>query len=106
MIRIEYDKLIRDKIPELIEKEGKKAELRHIENNDEFLFYLNKKLVEEVKEYSENQDIIELADILEVILEIIKQKNISYKILDSLRKKKIIDRGNFSQRTILLAIIE
>ncbi|HUT81158.1 MAG TPA: nucleoside triphosphate pyrophosphohydrolase [Candidatus Bathyarchaeia archaeon] len=104
MTRYEYDKLVRNKIPEIIKSEGKIAEVRIAKNNEELLIYLGKKLVEEAIEYSENKDITELVDILEVIFEIIKINNITYKELDNLRNRKMLERGSFTKKTILLAV--
>ena len=59
---IEYNKLIRDKIPEIIESSGKKCDIEVL-NDEQYLEYLNKKIMEEVKEYLESGEIEELADL-------------------------------------------
>ena len=71
-----YKKLVRDNIPEIIEKDNLVPICRTL-NDKEYQTELNKKLVEEVKEYLESQEIEELADIVEVIYSIVKSKNIS-----------------------------
>ncbi|WP_072974551.1 nucleoside triphosphate pyrophosphohydrolase [Tissierella praeacuta] len=61
MKTIEYNKLIRDRIPEIIEKAGKQAIVEKV-NRDELLKLLNIKLEEELNEYKESGSIEELAD--------------------------------------------
>ena len=60
-----YNKLVRDRIPEIIEESGKKCSMR-ILNEDEYLTALEQKLNEEVAEYQTDKNIEEMADILEV----------------------------------------
>ena len=71
-----YNKLVRDKIPEIINNDNRKAIIR-ILNNEEYFNELKQKLQEEVKEYLEDNNIEELADIVEVIYGILNAKNIS-----------------------------
>ena len=61
-----HNKLVRDRIPEIIEKSGKTAYC-HILSNDEYIVELDCKLNEECAEYQEDKSIEELADMLEVI---------------------------------------
>lgn len=58
----EYNKLVRDNIPEIMIKNGAKPVTRILSDN-EYLEELNKKLLEEVNEYLSSGDILELADI-------------------------------------------
>ena len=61
-----YNKLVRDKIPQIIEEKGGKAEIR-ILSDEEYRTFLEAKLDEEVAEYHRDQCAEELADILEVV---------------------------------------
>ena len=61
-----YNKLVRDKIPELIERQGETPHTRILEKT-EFLHHLEAKLDEEVGEYHRDKTAEELADILEVV---------------------------------------
>ena len=71
-----YNKLVRDKIPENINRmEGRKATWR-IMDDDEYIKELNKKLLEEAHEFIEENAVEELADIMEVIQSIMRVKNI------------------------------
>ena len=61
-----YNKLVRDKIPDIIKAEGRTVKTRVL-NDEEYRVELNKKLQEEVKEYLDDNNVEELADIVEVI---------------------------------------
>ena len=98
---IKYDKLVRDRIPEIIEESGKHCETR-ILSKDEHLEYLNKKLGEELNEYLESGDIEELADLEEVLRGVLKLKNVSYEEFDAIRQKKCDERGAFEKGIALL----
>ena len=97
-------KLVRDKIPEIIEKASKKP-ITHIADESEYWDKLKLKLQEEVDEVLEadspEEVKEELADILEVINAICDFKNIDKKDLESLRIKKAEERGGFKDKIIL-----
>lgn len=97
-----YNKLIRDKIPEIIFNQGKKAKVT-IANEIEYSAHLKKKLQEEVEEYLETPCVEELADIQEVILSI-AEANGWDTLLEEQRLAKNINRGGFSKRYILLEV--
>ena len=61
---IEYDKLIRDKIPEIIEQSGKKC-IVEVMDNDTYIEYLDQKLNEELAEYQQDKSIEELAGFMQ-----------------------------------------
>lgn len=104
MEKKEYDKLVRDKIPKIIESEGRKPYYHKIEDDKKFLNYLDKKLLEESEEFSTTHDIQELADILEVINAILKLKQHSFEELEKLRLSKLQMRGGFNSRYILTKV--
>ncbi len=95
-----YNKLVRDKIPEIIESEGKKANTR-ILNNEEYRSELNKKLQEEVHEYLEDNNTEELADIVEVIYGILNSMEISKEEFEKIRNQKVERKGAFEKRIFL-----
>ena len=95
-----FNKLVRDKIPEIIESEGRKVETR-ILSVEEYRDELNKKLLEEVNEYLKDNNIEELADITEVIYGILNSMGKDPKDLEEVRKAKELKRGNFSKRIFL-----
>ncbi|MDD5133469.1 MAG: nucleoside triphosphate pyrophosphohydrolase [Candidatus Nanoarchaeia archaeon] len=97
---MKYNKLIRDRIPEIIKKNGS-IPITHIGSNEEYLQKLKEKLEEEVKEFLKEDNEEELVDILEVIYAISTYKKIDKKQLELLRKKKAKEKGEFKDRIIL-----
>ena len=83
-----YNKLVRDKIPEITAGDGKISIVR-IMANDEYLSSLNQKLAEELNEYLESGDIEELADIEEVMMAILDLKGVSYNDFEKMFKFNI-----------------
>ena len=98
---IKYNKAIRDKIPEIIAESGKKYNLKQLDDTS-FLAELEKKLIEEVNEYTESKDVEELADILEVIYRISYLKGESKEELENIRLKKLQDKGGFKKNLFLV----
>ena len=96
-----YNKAIRDKIPEIIEKSGHTCNFKAL-NDEEFLIEIQKKLYEEVKEYQSNHDVAELVDILEVAYRIAQLKGISKEELEKIQAKKTEDRGCFDKNLFLI----
>ena len=95
-----YNKLVRDNIPEIMIKNGAKP-VTKILDNKEYIKELNKKLLEEVNEYLESEEVLELVDIEEILLAILKFKNISFEKFNKLREEKAIKRGAFDKRIFL-----
>lgn len=96
----EYNKLVRDKIIDIIEADGRKAEYR-ILDNVEFRNELNKKLQEEVHEYLEDNNVEELADIVEVIYGILNSMDVSIDDFEKIRLAKKEKRGAFDKKIFL-----
>ena len=96
-----YNKVIRDKIPEIIAESGKKYNLKHLDDAS-FLAELEKKLIEEVNEYIESKDVEELADLLEVICRISELRGVNSDELDEIRKDKAEKRGRFANNLFLI----
>mgnify|MGYP001052375967 FL=1 len=98
---IKYNKAIRDKIPEIIAESGKKYNLKQLDD-ESFLAELEKKLIEEVNEYSESKEVEELADLLEVIYRISELRGVNSDELDEIRKDKAKKRGKFDDNLFLI----
>ncbi|SCY17144.1 nucleoside triphosphate pyrophosphohydrolase [Alkaliphilus peptidifermentans] len=98
-----YNKLIRDRIPEIIEKSGKKFTIEKL-NDEEYLKCLNLKLQEELNEYLEDNSVDELADLVEVIHAILKHKNVSYSDFEKIRLDKKGKRGGFEEKLFLKTV--
>ena len=95
-----FNKLVRDKIPEKIEKNGEVAITRILDDN-EYIEHLNIKLKEEVNEYLADNNVEEIADIMEVLLAILKYKKIDYSEFENVRKEKVEKRGAFDKKIFL-----
>lgn len=94
-------KLVRDKIPQIIESKGEKA-VTYIADDEEYWSRLKDKLVEEVNEFIEDDNNIEeIADILEVIYAILDYKKISKDEVEKIRVDKFNKRGGFKDKIIL-----
>ena len=95
-----YNKLVRDKIIDIIEADGRIAKYRILDDN-EYRQELNKKLQEEVKEYLEDNNVEELADIVEVIYGILNSMDVSIKEFEKIRINKQEKRGAFDKKIYL-----
>lgn len=94
---ITYNKLVRDKIPEIIEASGKKCEIQVL-NDEAYLEMLDKKLSEELKEYQESHEAEELADILEVIYTLAQAHGVSKESLKKQERQKRTSAGRLKRR--------
>lgn len=97
---MKYSKLVRDKIPEIIESKGEVC-TTHIAGNEEYWEKLKEKLQEEIMEFLEDENEDELADVLEVLDAIITYKKFDKKDVLKLQKVKAEKRGGFEKRIIL-----
>ena len=95
-----YNKLVRDLIPEIIEKSGKKYSIE-ILDDQEYLKAIDAKLDEELAEYHKDQNIEELADLLEVIYAAARAQGYSLDELENIRATKAKERGAFDKRILL-----
>ena len=98
-----YHKLVRDKIPAIIESQGKKARIR-ILDEAEYGCALEEKLHEEVAEFQKDQNLEELADLLEVIFAAAEARGYTKEQLESVRSEKEAQRGVFRKRLLLLEV--
>ena len=100
-----YCKLVRDKIPQIIEKSGKHVLIKTL-SDKEYEIFLERKLDEEVNEYHDSKDPEELADILEVIIALAKIKGFDFSELVDLKTQKANEKGDFSKRIFLIAVTD
>ncbi len=96
-----YNKLVRDRIPEIMEANGE-IPLTRILDSSAYLECLEEKLDEEVQEFHENKDPEELADILEVIYALAEAHGSSKQKLMDTYNCKHTSRGGFTNRVFLI----
>ncbi len=99
-MKITYNKLVRDNIPQIIRNNNRQCSTRVL-NDSEYYEELKRKLIEETNEFYESEDISELGDILEVFNSILKYKNISFSEIDKIRENKEKKNGSFEKRLLL-----
>ena len=97
---MKYNKLVRDKIPEIIESDGRIC-VTHIADDLEYWQSLKDKLQEEVLEFLQEENKEELADIFEVINAICDCNGFNKQEIEQIMEKKAQDRGRFQKRIIL-----
>ena len=97
-----YHKLVRDKIPAIIEQNGKVPVVR-ILGDAEYAYYLEQKLDEEVSEFHKDKNVEELADILEVVYALAENMGHTKEELLEACQKKHDERGGFRDRIFLIS---
>lgn len=101
--KIIYNELVRDKIPKIIEASGNTCETE-ILSEEEYLKMIDKKLDAELAEYHQEQNIEELADILEVLYATAKARGYSIEELEHVRVDKQKARGGFDKKILLKSV--
>lgn len=100
-----YNKLVRDRIPEIIKASGKSC-VTEILTEEQYLQMLDVKLDEELAEYHQEQNLEELADLLEVIYACAVAHGYSVAELEKVRADKAAKRGVFIKRILLKEVNE
>ena len=95
-----YNKLVREKIPEIIKNSNKTPHTR-ILDADEYITELHKKLDEECAEFHKDKNVEELADIMEVVYALAEAVGSSPEELERVRKEKADERGGFEKKIFL-----
>ncbi|MBD1222142.1 nucleoside triphosphate pyrophosphohydrolase [Virgibacillus halodenitrificans] len=102
-----YHKLVRDRIPEIIQSTGKELKTE-ILNDARYIEELKKKLTEEVTEYqeatSDEEALEELADVLELMHALAKQHGATIDEVEKIRKDKAEKRGAFNEKIYLIEV--
>ncbi|MDX8044375.1 nucleoside triphosphate pyrophosphohydrolase [Gracilibacillus sp. S3-1-1] len=103
-----YNKLVRDKIPDILNNKGLAYNLKRLNEDKQYAFALKEKFQEEWDEYvnanNDKEALAELADLLEVIYALSALHNSTNEELDDIRKQKYNDRGGFEQKYILVDV--
>ena len=105
MKTITYNKLVRDRIPEIIQDSGKTCEIEVLDDKT-YLEMLDKKLTEELNEYYESHNAEELADLLEVVYATAKARGYTEEQLEEIRQNKADKRGAFDKKILLKSVTE
>ena len=99
-----YNKLVRDHIPEIIEASGKTC-VTEILSDEDYLRMVDAKLDEELAEYHKDQNIEELADLMEVIYAAAIARGYTLEELEQVRAEKAEKRGGFAKKILLKEVI-
>lgn len=105
MKKIPYNKLVRNRIPEILQEAGKKGRFEQVEGAA-YRKRLDEKLMEEVQEFLASGSLEELADIGEVMHAILEYEGISLEAFQKARQDKLVDKGGFSQGYVLKEVQE
>ncbi len=98
-----YKKLVRDKMPEIIEADGKACKTR-ILSDEEYIAALEAKLNEEIAEYQADKNLEEMADVLEVLQAICIARGYSLEELEALRAKKASEKDLVLKQHTLMVL--
>ena len=94
-----HNKLVRDRIPEIIEASDRKCEWEVL-SDEEYLARLDEKLQEELAEYLADKSLEELADLLEVLMAVAEARG-SMAEVEAIRVAKKAKRGGFEKKILL-----
>ncbi len=100
-----YYKLVRDRIPEIIEQAGQVCSCSVLSDED-YLKMLDEKLNEELAEYQESKSMEELADLLEVVRAVTIARGSSPEEVEEIRRQKEEKRGGFAKKILLEEVTE
>jgi len=103
-VRIEYHKLVRDHIPEMIRRDGSTCEVVTM-TEEEYRQALREKLIEEACEAAgadSDHLVIELADLAEVLDALMASYGIVSAAVQAEQERRRIERGGFARRIRLL----
>ena len=102
---MQYHKLVRDRIPEIIESDGKVCDWETLSDAD-YLRLLEEKLNEELAEYQQSKSLEELADLLEVMQAVVKARGWTWEELEQIRGEKAAKRGGFEKKIMLREVMD
>ena len=100
-----YNKLVRDRIPEIILASGKGCSTETLPE-EKYLELVDAKLDEELAEYHKDKNLEELADLLEVIHAAALARGYTLEDLERVRAEKAAKRGGFEKRILLKEVFD
>ncbi|NPA23586.1 MAG: nucleoside triphosphate pyrophosphohydrolase [Crenarchaeota archaeon] len=95
-------KLVRDRIPEILERSGRRFRIvEKVSDKDRLRILLIDKLREEIEEFIRNPGPEEAADVLEVLETILKLEG--YSLQEALERKQLkkLERGGFDDGIVI-----
>ena len=95
------NKLVRDKIPEIIIESGKQCNTRPL-TDDEYEYHLKRKLLEEAEEFYNEPTVEEAADVLEVLYALAEMIGVTMSEIEEARLEKKRERGGFKNKIYLM----
>lgn len=102
-----YNKLVRDRIPEIIARDGKQCSTKILDSHD-YIQELKKKSFEELEEYmnakNDEDAIEELADVLEILHALAECHGATIEKVEEIRKQKAEKRGGFKEKIFLIEV--
>ncbi|MBY7123566.1 nucleoside triphosphate pyrophosphohydrolase [Bacillus sp. 16GRE42] len=102
-----YNKLVRNRIPEIIENNRKTFTTRILDEK-EYIEEVSKKTQEELAEYleaeSKEHKVEELADLLELVNALAQYEGVTLEDVEKVRKQKAEKRGGFQERIFLVEV--
>jgi len=98
---IRYNMIVRDQLPDMLEKDGRKCQIRVV-GNEEALHYLAERLRGQADEFLRAPMPIDAADMLEILRAMIGKAGWKFDEIEKIRAKKLEERGGFERNTILL----
>lgn len=99
------DKLVRDRIPEMINADGKECRVR-ILNEDEYRIQLDRKLEEELQRYLRSGDVVELTGVVEVLRALVSASGMTADEFQEICQQKRERAGGFEKRLLLVSVSE
>ncbi len=105
MEKIRFYKLVRDKIPEIIQSAGRQCSTFILSDKD-YARFLDDKLIEEVNEYRDSKRMEELADVLEVIHGIVEARGNTWDELEELRLEMRKNHGGFDKQILMTEFVD
>ncbi len=102
-----FNKLVRDFIPKVIAQKYNKKAITRVLDDAEYRVELERKLTEEVNEYlASDGDMMEIADIFEVLYAIIENRGYKLEEILKLKSEKAKERGGFSKKLFLIEAVD
>jgi predicted house-cleaning noncanonical NTP pyrophosphatase (MazG superfamily) len=96
VLGLKNEKLVRDKIPEIIQNNGKSVEVR-VASGEELDILLRKKILEEAQELMKEGTTEELVDLLEAVDSLLYHRRIDDGMLEIHKHAKRLARGGFTK---------